>query len=105
MILGNQVQQAIHVAARLDIAELLSDGPRQVDDLAMAAGAQPDALRRLLKCLAGIGVFAELAPDVFGLSPMAELLIDGPSSMRPYALWSGSVGYLAFGGLEYSIRT
>src|SRR4029450_13151714 len=38
MIMGSMVTQAIHVAARLGIADLLADGPRTADDPAARAG-------------------------------------------------------------------
>jgi len=106
LLVGNQVQQAIHVAARLGIADLLRDGPRPAADLARDAGADPDALRRLLRALASFGIFAEDGAGRFGLTPLATLLREGVSdSMRAFALWSGGVSYRAFGGLEYSVRT
>jgi hypothetical protein len=106
LLVGNQVQQAIHVAARLGLPDLLRDGPRPSAELARAAGADPGALRRLLRALASFGVFAEDGDGRFGLTPLASLLRDGvPDSMRAFALWSGGVSYQAFGGLEYSVRT
>ena len=56
-----QVSQAIHVAATLGIADLLKDGPRGADELAEAAGAHAPTLYRLLRALAGVGVFTEAA--------------------------------------------
>jgi len=50
MLLGNRVQQAIYVAAKLGIADLLKDGPKGSEELAQAAGATcPCKLRRLLR--------------------------------------------------------
>ena len=59
MIAGAWLAQAISAAARLRIAALLRDGPRGVEDLAVASGAQPRPLRRVLRALAGSGIFAE----------------------------------------------
>ena len=106
LLVGNQVQQAVHVAARLGIADLLGDEPRAVDELAREAGANPDALRRMLRALAAFGVFAEDAEGRFGPTPAAALLRRGaPGSMRAFALWSGGVSYRVFGALEHSVRT
>ena len=44
---GCLTTQAIHVAARLGIADELKDGPRRIGDLSVALGTQPDALDRL----------------------------------------------------------
>src|SRR2546426_75800 len=74
MTQGNQVQQAIYVAAKLGIADLLKDGPKQSEELAQASGAHPRALYRLLRTLASFGVFAEDEQGRFELTPVASLL-------------------------------
>lgn len=106
LLIGNQIQQAIHVAARLGIADLLADGPLTSDALAAAAGAHPGALYRLLRALAGLGLLAEDDARRFALTPLGALLQSAsPRSVRAFALWSGGVGYQAFGGLEETVRT
>jgi len=106
MLLGNQLQQAIFVAAKLGIADLMRDGPKPCDELAAAAGAHPVSLFRLLRALAAHGIFAQDEEDRFGLTSLAEPLQSGtPHSVRSFALWSGGVSYQAFGGLEWSVRT
>lgn len=106
MLVGNQVQQAIYVAARLGIADLLKEGPQGSDELAAATGSHPGSLCRLLRALASFGIFAEDAQGRFEITPLAALLQEnGTESMRALALWSGGVSYQAFGGLEHSVRT
>src|SRR5262245_43719529 len=97
-LVGNQIQQAIHVAARLRIADALADGPMPIEDLAATVGASPPALRRLLRTLGAFGIFQEQPGDLFALTRAASLLREeGADSLRPFALWSGSVSYRAFG--------
>jgi hypothetical protein len=48
---GFQVSGAIHVAATLGIADLLVDGPRDVDELAVAAESHAPTLYRLLRAV------------------------------------------------------
>lgn len=106
MLLGNRVQQAIYVAAKLGIADLLTDGPLSCDELATASGSNPGALHRLLRALAGLGIFCEEGPGRFALTPLASLLrTDVPDSLHPVAIWSGAMAYSVFGGLEYSVTT
>ena len=104
MLVGNQVQQAIYVAAKLGIPDLLKSGPKKISELARAAGAHQNSLYRLLRALTGFGVFSELEPGWFELTPVAALLESGTSSCA-FALWSGGVSYQVFGDLEYSVRT
>ncbi len=78
---GFQVSQAIHVAASLRIADLLSNGPRSVEDLAATTGTTATALTRLLRALASIGIFAEgalLAVILAANLPMRGIVFDLP---------------------------
>ena len=83
--------QALHVVAALGIADVLAKGPATVDDLAAATGAHRPSLSRLLRMLAGVGVFREEADGRFGLTGLGETLrSDGPGSVRDWALYVGS---------------
>src|SRR5262245_15318291 len=53
------VPQALYVAVTLGIAERLADGPRSSEDLAREVAVHPDRLRRLLRALSSVDVFAE----------------------------------------------
>ena len=72
--LGYMLARAVHVAAEMGIADLLSDGPKRVEDLAQATGARPQSLYRLLRALAGNGIFAEDSSGRFELTPPAAFL-------------------------------
>ena len=104
---GHWIAQAIGVAAELGIADLLADGPRWSDDLAKASGCDTGALHRLLRALASLGIFTEVEPQRFGLTPMAEALrADASASVRSRAIQSCSdVQWRAWGQLGYSVRT
>ena len=83
MALSYLVSRCLHVAADLGIADLLKDGPKSIEDLARATGAHQLSLYRLLRTLAGDGVFAEESPGRFQLTPAAALLRTGtPDSLR-----------------------
>lgn len=106
MLMGQAVARALYVAARLGIADLLAGGPRPVDELAEAVGADAGALARLLRALAGSGVFAEVAPGRFGLTPLGDCLReDRPDSARPAAILYGEEYSWALDGLLKSVRT
>jgi hypothetical protein len=107
MITGFAVSQAISVAARLGIADLLADGPKGGDELAAAVGADAGALSRVLRFLAGHGVFAEAADGRFELTPLARCLQAGaPGSMRARAIfWGEDWVWRPWGELLYSVRS
>ncbi|MHC4992516.1 MAG: methyltransferase family protein [Planctomycetota bacterium] len=48
-------------AVRLGIADVLGDGEKRLEEIAAAIGADRDALHRLLRALAAIGI-VEAAP-------------------------------------------
>ena len=105
-LVGNQLQQAIHVAASLGVADALASGPMLAEDLGPLVGARVDPLGRLLGTLASFGIFERQRDGRFALTPAASLLREGePGSLRPFALWSGGVSYHAFADLEHSVRT
>jgi O-methyltransferase domain/Dimerisation domain len=86
-ITGMWLTQAIYVAARLGVADLLSEGALTVDDLAAASGAQASHLYRILRLLASRGIFTEVEPQVFALTEMAQFLReDVPGSLRSLSL-------------------
>ena len=69
--------RALALAADLGVADALADGPRSASDLGDELGADADTLRRLLRVLAGEGVFAEEEPGVFRNTEASELLCGG----------------------------
>lgn len=107
LVFGKCVSMAISVAAKLRIADKLAAGPRSAADLARETGAHAPSLYRLLRALAGVGVFAEDADGRFRLTPMAEYLRTGvPGSLRGVADYCGSDwSWRAWGHLLDSVRT
>jgi ubiquinone/menaquinone biosynthesis C-methylase UbiE len=106
MITGYWISQAIYAAAKFSIADHLKDGPRPVEQLAAATSTNADALYRLLRALASVGIFAEGPPRRFSLTPMADALrSDVPGSKRALALMSGDEQFRAWAEIDYSIQT
>ena len=100
------VSQAIYAVAKLGVADLLGDGPRRPDELAKATGTNADALRRVLRLLASLGVFTEEAGGEFALTPIGTCLRSGvPGSMHAVVLLFGGITQQAWGDLMHSLRT
>jgi O-methyltransferase domain/Dimerisation domain len=100
------VSQAIYVAAKLGIADLLADGPQS--SVALAAVTRSDAcsLFRLLRALSSVGVFSQVDKDCFALSRSAEpLRSDVPGSLREILITIGEIHYQACGGLLHSVQS
>jgi hypothetical protein len=106
MMTGYWVSQALYVAAKLGVADLLIGGPRSIEDLALASQAHPGSLRRVMRALASVGVFTETSPGAYALTPLAALLRTGtPGSMRALAIMYAEEQYRAWGNVLHSVRT
>jgi ubiquinone/menaquinone biosynthesis C-methylase UbiE len=106
LVSGYWHTQAIYVAAKLRIADHLSDGPRTIEELAEATGAHTRSLYRLLRALASIEIFAEDSDGRFSLTPLAEPLRSNvESSQRSMAIMRGEWQYRAWGELLHSVQT
>lgn len=107
LILGRWVSMMVCAAAELGVADHLRNGPRTADDLARETQADPSSLYRLLRGLANYGVFAEVAPRTFGLTPLGNCLrSDVYDSMRGAARMMGSAWHLrAWEDIVHSVRT
>ena len=106
MLTGYWVSQALYVAAKLGIADLLANGSRSAAELATKTKVHAPSLYRLLRCLASLGVFAEDDAGRFSLTPLAECLrSDVPGSQHALAIMNGEEHYRAWGELLYSVQT
>jgi hypothetical protein len=88
MVFGKAVTQALSVAARFKIADQLVSGPKTAAELAALTGLHAGHLYRVMRALAGLGVFAGDEQGKFSLTPMGNLLrSDIPGSARPIATY------------------
>src|SRR5215468_4601872 len=107
VIRGYRISQAVYVATRLGIPDLLADGPREIDELAHATGSHPPSLRRVLLALAGAGVLDKVGPRGFALTPVGVGLRKGlPGSLRPAVLFLlNESHWRPWGHLLHTVRT
>ena len=107
LVSGAFVSQAVYVAAKLGIADLLADGPQDVKTLAYETGMDERSLYRVLRSLASVGAFTEIEDKTFANTPMTETLkSDHPASTRDLTIWMGEEPHWrVYGELLYSVRT
>jgi hypothetical protein len=97
--------QAIYVAAKLGVADVLGDGSKSGDDIASATGSDSKSLARLARALVALGVLAVDNDGRFRLTGIGALLQSGmPGSMRSIILTLGEEHYQAWGNLIDSIK-
>lgn len=106
MVTGFRVSAALSVAAELGLSDELAAGPRTLGDLAVAVGADEDGLRRLLRALVAIGVYAERDGSFENTALGEGLRSDRPDSLRPLArTLQDAATWAAWGHLGHSVRT
>jgi len=98
--------QALSVAARPRIPDLVRERPKGADELASATGAHAPTLYRLLRALTGLGVFTQDDQARFGLTPLGTTLCRGPQTTRERAAFVGEPWvWNAWGNLRHSVLT
>ena len=104
---GFALSSALYVATSLAIPDQLAKGACPVSQLAAATGMNEDALYRVLRALASLGVFAESADRSFALTPASQSLrSDQPGSAREMVLWlCNRFHFHVWAELPYSVRT
>jgi len=99
--------QLVFVAAKLGIADALVDGPLTIEEIAIRVGAHAPSLKRVLRALASLGIFACDPHGRFHLTRLAQTLRrDHPESLRDFALMLvDDYNWSAWGALEHAVRT
>src|SRR5215211_1565069 len=107
MAMGHWVSRMVYVAAKLDLAGRLGDGPKRADELASPTGTDANALYRFMRALATLGILSESENRQFSLTPLGEALkSDAPGAARSSVLTIASDWWFAgFGELMYSLQT
>src|SRR5262249_55643359 len=95
---GGLTTRGLAIAADLGIADALAAGPRSVEEVARDAGADVNALHRVLRALSSDGIFAEESPGVFRNTDASELLRG--EGWRDFAHLFGGVWLEAVGVLN-----
>ena len=96
---------AIRAVGSLGVADQLIGGPLPVTEIAERCEAEPGALLRVLRAVAGAGIFTETEPGVFALTALAQpLRSDHPVSLRDaYPFLVGDLH--AWAEFDYTVRT
>jgi hypothetical protein len=106
LIAGARNTQLIYVAAKLGLADVLHEGPRNADDIAAELNVNAPALRRLLRGLVNRGLVTEEKAGTFSLTALGRYLrADAPGALRDHAIRSGEIQYPAWGSLLYAVET
>jgi O-methyltransferase domain/Dimerisation domain len=106
LIAGHRVTAVIHVAAKLGLADLLTDGPRTAADLARLTDTHERSLLRLMRALCALGICTEAGDGKFGLTELGGYLAaKSERSVKAWALLEGDMLRAGWGQMIESIRT
>ena len=103
---GFILSRALGTAAVLGVADHFAQGPRPVEEVARATQTDPDALFRLLRFLASVGIFEQDGDRRFKLGPLGGPLVSSaPGSLAKWASYLGHEWYWeAWSHLPATIR-
>jgi hypothetical protein len=87
LLIGSRISMALRVVAEHQIADHLAAGPQTIEVLSSATGIPAHTLRRLMRGLADIGVFAETSEGRFANTDVsAYIRTDATPSLREMIL-------------------
>lgn len=83
--------QAIYVAAKFALADLVAGGPKSTNELADATHTHGPSMGRFLRALTSLGIFAEDTMGRYRQTALSDTLrSDHPESIRPFAMMLGA---------------
>jgi len=98
--------RAIYIAAKYRLIDAIGSGQKSVGDLAAETGLNAEALGRICRLLAAIGVLEETGDNSFRTTEVAQPLSsrDG-SSLRDYIMVYHELVYKAFEHIPHTVET
>ena len=84
---GYMASAALQTVLKLRVADHMSAGPTSVADLARKTSVNEDALYRVMRALASLGIFDEVSSRTFALTLAGRMLQKGDSSFYNMGLW------------------
>jgi len=107
LMTGGYVAGAVACLAQLGVPDLVEAAPKSAEELAKQIGADPNALYRLMRATASVGVLAEGPDGKFSQTPTSRVLCsDATPSLRAFAMMAGREWHgRGWSHLEYCVRT
>lgn len=107
LLSGKRVSRGVALAAELGVADILGNEELPIESVASRTGSDPDSLYRVLRMLAGVGMFEELPERRFRNNAESNTLRDDArNSLRDYARWYGvHRHWKAWADLDFSVQT
>lgn len=106
LVSGMWLSQAIGVAAKLGVADVIAEGVKGYEEIAAKVEAAPEPLYRLLRALAAHDIFEEVSVGRFKLTSLGRCLrTDVPETVRAMAIFQSQYQWAHWGELLHSVKT
>lgn len=106
LLYGYMLTQCLYTIVKLGVPDYLIDSPKNVTELAKLTMTHPEALYRVMRCLAAYGAFNENEKKEFSLNEMSsQLLTNKEASLRDYLIFCSEVMYKASTCLVDTLKT
>jgi len=104
---GGRLARVVYALGELGVADVVADGPLDIDTIAEKTGADAVSLYRVLRCAASVGIFVEGPTRTFGMTPLADgLRSDNPNGVLPLVKYNNiELTHRPFDEILHSVRT
>ena len=107
MAMAFWTSRTVYVAAKLGLADHLSNEPKNADELARETGTHAHSLYRLMRTLASLGIFTENETHQFALTTIGEALQSGAvgAARATILTLAGDWAWRGWEHMLYSVET
>src|ERR1700704_6022176 len=105
LVNGFRAFQMVAAACKLQLPDLVADGPKTAGELAASTGIDEQILRRLLRGLEVWGVLVETPDGRFNSTPLSDQFRSDQPGLRNLTIMLSDEGYQAWAELMYSLST
>ena len=103
---GFWIAKAISVACELNLAEIVGDDAKSIEEIAKASNTDPSALYRLMRALASEGIFKENSPKVFNNNKFSNALKEEPGNLKNMIMHQlNNTNWEVVNELKYSVQS
>ncbi|MCB2208092.1 MAG: hypothetical protein KQH67_07315 [Bacteroidetes bacterium] len=103
---GFWIAKAISVACELNLAEIVGNTTKNIEEIADKAGANKAALYRLMRALASEGIFKETETRNFKNTPLSNALREQPGHLKNMIMHQlNSTNWEVVNEMKYSVIT
>jgi hypothetical protein len=105
MVMGPVISRMVYLAASLNLADRVAEGPKTAEELAQATGTHAPTLYRVMRTLASLDVFHEDEMHRFSLGAVGETLRTGAPGRATALIMGGEAVLQGLDHALYSLET